>query len=305
MALAYIRRKTASGWLGGRFLGMPLEDLALDCIAPLFERSAKGVFIILRKYFAGAELQASSEFALTAMTRRLVFSKVNQEFVAHFRDEDPGLARIIRNSRLALRSHRVLVHDGRTDFVVLRSMEATPDEVQPLPPELLVEYLTPLMHGNPTIPRLLDMLAEVLLSQKSHRPAVPLVQLALAIRQASIATGTVFSDECQQESLQRADTRIIIDVSLAAVKKQMAQTYLGRKGLASEVYDAYFRALRRKLCSEYVDGDGEHTSLFEHLSAEESTLTEVDYQSSHRVILEYLMALTRERLKSELRTEFS
>jgi hypothetical protein len=306
LALLYLRRKTAAGWLGGRFLGMPLEDIALDCVAPLFERSERGSFVGLQKYFTEADVAAGTQFFLTALTRRLVFSKVNQELVAQLREEDPGLARITRNIRLAVKSHArlALTHDGKSATINLRSSNDSPEGVSQLPPEVLVAYMTPIMQGNPTIPRLLEELADVLASQTSHRPAIPLLQLALAIRQASVATSVEAPEVTDPDHFVAADTAVIVDDVLDTLRKQMAHTYRERKGIAADVYDAYFRALRQKFCAEFVYGNGERDSLFSYLSAEYAGLVEEEYTTKHRVVLEYLMALAKERLLLACRKEF-
>ena len=95
IALVYLRHKDAAGGLKLANLGLSVEDLALDCIAGLFERDQAGRFPVLARYYEEIQWQTLDEVTLSGATRRLVFSAVNQELYRNYREADPTLHRIV------------------------------------------------------------------------------------------------------------------------------------------------------------------------------------------------------------------
>lgn len=89
-------------------LDTQLRDLALDCIAGLFERNDRGEFVLWQRYFnhhlpPGAQ---PSRTELLILMRRIVLKKVKQELARIFAERRPQEARILRNLRVAAHKHR-------------------------------------------------------------------------------------------------------------------------------------------------------------------------------------------------------
>ncbi|HDK35546.1 MAG TPA: hypothetical protein ENG82_01470, partial [Bacteroidetes bacterium] len=108
--------KIASGFL--RFLQMngkkialsggiapgDFYQIAIDCIAPLFQRNGKREFVVLRKYFEPIFASDGSidDLKLFIELKRLVIRSTQQELIRIFRERDPEGARILRNIRNAI-----------------------------------------------------------------------------------------------------------------------------------------------------------------------------------------------------------
>ena len=88
MALAYLHHRLRKGSLTDHQFGISNEDLALDCIAELYQRDEQGAFIVITQYFENLDWRTQSEDALAVALRRLVFSKVNEGLFRSYREED-------------------------------------------------------------------------------------------------------------------------------------------------------------------------------------------------------------------------
>ncbi|HTP13329.1 MAG TPA: hypothetical protein VMM37_06845, partial [Bacteroidota bacterium] len=140
LAHSYLKTKVNRGKLDPAQFGIPLEDLALDCIAPLFARNDRGRFIELAGYFGTRSLLAASREELFGATRRLVFSKVSEELYRLYREHDPSLSHIIRNIKIALRFSRTMipvVQNNELWVQPYRTLHA--QEIAPLMPSEIIE----------------------------------------------------------------------------------------------------------------------------------------------------------------------
>ena len=104
-ALVRLKQMIASGRLHLGSFQIALEGIAFDCIAELLERDSEGRFPELEEYFTGdLDLQDLEDFELEDHFRALVFTKVADGVFRLYRDNDPLLARIIRNLKAAVRA---------------------------------------------------------------------------------------------------------------------------------------------------------------------------------------------------------
>jgi hypothetical protein len=78
IALIYLRKKARGNRLNPTGFGMPLEDLAFECIADLFQRNEQGAFIKLADYFNAVAWENKHEDELLGATRRVVFIELNK-----------------------------------------------------------------------------------------------------------------------------------------------------------------------------------------------------------------------------------
>jgi hypothetical protein len=79
IATLYPQNKKTSGSFNPTQFGSLLNDLAMDCVASFLERNEQGAYVQLCRYFTSAHWSTLTEAELLGQTRRLVFSKVNQE----------------------------------------------------------------------------------------------------------------------------------------------------------------------------------------------------------------------------------
>jgi len=77
-----------------------LKDISLDLIAPLFERDESKSFKVFKHYFLSDNSQLDDD-SLYIRLKRIIISKTKQELIEHFKEEEPGGYKILRNIKLA------------------------------------------------------------------------------------------------------------------------------------------------------------------------------------------------------------
>ena len=85
----------------------------------------------------------------------------------------------------------------------------------------------------------------------------------------------------------------------------MKKSYVGKGKLKEPMYSTYFRTIGEILCAEYVQNDGDVNSYYSQLLAQMPGLSDDEYRTKHRTILEYLAKLTRRDFVERVRKELS
>ncbi|MDZ7291441.1 MAG: hypothetical protein ONB44_07635 [candidate division KSB1 bacterium] len=306
IAVVYLRMKVKNGRLDPAVFGVSLEDLALDCIADLFKRDQQGGFARLAGYFNACEWENKSDDELLAATRRLIFSKVNQEICRLQQERDPALGKLIRNLKNAVKlssNVRIEKQEGEV-WICLPQENASTERLPVMPPEFLEAHLTAGLRDHADLKQVLMLLAEILQNQKTYRKSLPLTGLASIIRSAFTHLHAALEHEGNgHETFTPEDLEKIIDVSVQTIKSNMHSSYVGRKKIDGSTYESYFMAARNVLVAEYVENDGLDRSFYDYLSACRQGLTREAYQTHHRCRFEYLVKLVRTEFLRNLKKE--
>lgn len=297
-ALTYLRCKRRGHYLKSR-IGLSIEDLALDCIADLFERDQGGRFVHIEAYFNDAGWPNLSEQAATIALRRLVFSKVSDGLFRRYREADPQVAKIIRNVKLAVKASPCvkLVRKGNALWLVVSDADFSVRPAPLIPPELVEARILARLHESTTIDHVLSTFVELVETWPTYRNAYPLSAFARTIFDAFRRFGEISSEPTETEPFfMRGEIDDAVQAITEEVQSEMYGTYVERKKLRPSTFDAYCRAARDILASQFVPGATIRSSFFEALKFHLPQLTEADYRNDHRHVLEYLTKLARRRL---------
>lgn len=306
IARAYLLRKRRRGKRFG-LLDLDLDDLAMDGVANLFERDARGHFVQLRRYYEQVDWRELDEDELFETTRRLVFSKVNDRLFQAYREADPSLARILRNVKRTVRSEHALRlvrrPDGRAWLELADAVgQATARPV--MPPELLEAYLTPHVRAGVTLRTLLGAVREVLEEQRQYRPAVPLTPLARVLRDAMGRVQLPVAEERPESARFRPpEVRQAVESSVTQMESAMRSSYVKPEKMTERTYRLYFRAIRERLLAHFVEGDDHDVTNYRVLAVHLRGLSYESYRSRHRAVFEYLSRRTRTHFLDQLRDE--
>lgn len=307
IASVYLGRRIRAGTLDPSFFSLTTDDLALDCIAPLFERDATGCFVQLRTYYAAHTPASLSDADLLAATRRLVFSSVHQQLVRLYRDHDPSLEKIIRNLRNAVKGGIHLVEDRRGGELWLASVTETALHrgLPEMPWVYLEGELTGSLQERTPLSAVVREVAVILTEQNVYRRSVPLTALALILRMAYSRMGGAGVEALTAEGpvVRPEEAERLIADALAGISREKRKTYVGRGKVTEEVYDAYMAAVGAILHAEFVENDGHDLSYCAQMQTFLPGLGPGEYRNEHRCHLEYLAKITRERFLSEMRNE--
>jgi hypothetical protein len=307
MATLHLRNKTGSGSITPAFFGLTLEDLAVDCVGPLFERDGLGRFVQLREYYISLNWETLDDAELLAYTRRLVFNKVNQQIARLYKESDPSLEKLMRNLRNAMRSGTHLVEQRRANELwVTVPKNVQHDETLPLMPwEFLEGEIIPRIQAKTTLKDIVRNVADILSGQNTYRQSYPFTSIALIIRTAFVRAGEAVENDGNSETsgLSSGEIRNAIERTVAGVATSKEHSYVTKGKVTSETYTAYINAARAILLAEFVENDGHEKSFYQQLAGEMPGLVIMDYRKYHRCHFEYLVKLSREQFVRFAREE--
>ncbi len=308
IATVYLHKRAYSGSLHPDFFGITIDDLAIDCVGPLFERDQDGRFPQLHAYYEPLLWTVLSEAELLACTRRLVFSKVHQQLAHLYKETDPSLEKILRNLRNAIRVTPSLAEERRGGELWVQAVSET-DRTRRLP-EMPWEYLEGQLIAQ--LPRTVTVrdvaarVAEVFNDQEIYRRGFPLTMLALLIRTAFSRMGGDIppeGPECHGH-LRMGEIRTAIGESVRSVSEAKYETYVAKGKVSADVYRAYVATVAAILLGEFVENDGNPGAYIRHLIREMPCVDAQQYQHYHRCHLEYLVKLARKELLERMKGEF-
>jgi hypothetical protein len=297
IASIYLHKKHRSGALHPDLLGMSVNDIAVDCIASLFERNELGAFVQLQAYYSSAGWSTLPDEELLGCTRRLVFGCVNQQLSHLYRDADPSLEKLMRNLRNALVQIQRLIEVKETSetWVVSATENSHSKSLPLIPPEFLEAQLSPRLRERTPLLHVLHAVADIFEGQDLYRRGLPLTRLALSIRSSFSRLGSPLELDPWTDTLGLTAEEIgrLIESSLATVRSAKRDTYVEHGKVDAETYSSYFRAIGDILTAEFAENNGCERSFQEFLAEHLSGLTKQTYQDKHRCHMEYLAKLTR------------
>jgi hypothetical protein len=280
-------------------LGLPLEDLALDCISGLFERNARGEFCALQKYFNDIHWESLDEPALTGATRRLVFSQVNQELYRTYKESDPTLHRIIRNLKDAADAlPGVSIKECNGENWIVFTNGAMESSRPVAPPEYIGPYLTAQIARDDNTRALLTEIRDILVAQTEYRSGFPVVRLALILREAFAVLADADADEntaqpAPDATLMSDDLATLLKISVRMTCDSFHSSYVEQGKISRPLFDAYGTIAQEVLKMEFLDDGGASLPYFERLRHHLPELSREEYMQVHRGVLEYLVKTAR------------
>lgn len=296
-ASAYLQRKEKMGRLQTAIFGLSVDDLAIDCFADLFGRDEAGRCYEIHAYFESLDWDTMPDAELEVAFRRLIFSKVNEGLFRRYSESDPTLARIIRNIKLAVKSRHdlLLLSRGHEQWI---ATTGTPPHLfsAPLaPPTLLEAAIVSKMGVSSGVPDTLTVLITFVSDRPWYAAAYPLIGFAQVVRTAFITIEAAsipgLSDTYHLETVSDAVARAV-----RSVHRGKYAVYVAGGKVPLQTYNAYLDVVQANLSSDYSEAGTAHISLYQALAASLPSLTESEYRSRHRNILEYLTRCAREKL---------
>lgn len=285
------------------FIGLPVEDIAFDCIADLFQRRDGNDFVQLKTYFGGLSFPHISDEELTIHFRRLIFSKVNDGLFRIYNEVDPTLGRIIRNIRLAVRSLHNFDEIERLGQnclcpVMVRRLEELPS----LDIEALEVGLRTHTSNRMETPNLLSALSLFLREQTDYCRIVPLVSVAVVFRSVYMgAFGDAYVMRTPEDELLITDVRATITEVCNEVKAEFGPRYIfKRKKVSEDLFGTYIQAIEESLVRKFIGDDGHSDSLFEHLRTKFPNMGRRSYAADHKKLVEYLLRIANDRALRKL-----
>jgi hypothetical protein len=306
LALQHLRAKQYAGTIHTSLLGLPLEDLAIDCIADLFRQVPGEGYIQFRAYFLSFSIESVSEEMLLSLFRRLVYAKVNENLARSYASNDPEFAKIIRNIHLTVRSLKIFDEYERLGEACLMPvgcdslLERTSIERDVLENRVMENCSQP-----SNVPQALSAIAKFLREQEDCCRVVPFMSIAFIVRSmfACYSVREVV-EEGAENSLYRNDIQAIVDRCWKRTVGRMKERYVDKKKTDEADFKAYSAVVQKHLRARFVEGNSFELSLFDSLKKELGCLDKDEYRGRHRAILEYVYSIAQEETISELHKSF-
>lgn len=302
LVVPYLHEKRQSHRINLSLIGLPVEDLALDCIAELFERDKSGRFSVLVKYFEAQQWRDIADHELFEATRRLLFSAVNDNLYRNYREADPSLAKLIRNLKLAAQSYQGALH--YVNGTVWIGALINRSDLTVMPPEFLGLHLGRYVRERVNTIQLFLAAVDTLRNQTLYLPAMPLVQLAHTIR---MAMEKVYSVEAPAHPPAFRTEEIVwfIQESIDTLREKTHPKYVDSGKIDDETFSAYMNGIRERLCAAYGAEPERELTDFEALSLFLPGLSRATYNEVHRARFEYLSRRARDYMAMNIRREFA
>jgi hypothetical protein len=305
IAIVYLRKKARTGQLNPSLFGMPVEDVAFDCIADLFKRHNDGTFAQLIRYYQTVDVNGLDDDALLSISRRLVFSKVNQELYRQYREIDPSLHKLIRSLKAAvLLTPGVSLESMYDECWITFTREPESHEMLPLmPPEILEPLTAALVAGNKRLKHLLGAVSVMFAGQQIYRCSFPLLSFARIIRNTYARLGHIPTTTEDESAVTPEEILQQLRVSVAAVEERMRSSYVDRGKLSAGAYALTMATVVDILEGEYIGTDGIGVSFYDCMTGHMNGLTHHEYATRYRTILEYLVKLSRTEFLNDIRRD--
>ena len=304
MSLAYLHHRLRRGVLVDNQFGISNEDLALDCIADLFLRDDDGRFPVIEQYFVSVDWEVLSDEELHVMLRRLVFSKVNESLFRSYREEDPNLAKIIRNVKEAIkREAGVSLAKHREASWVVAGDAGTPINSKPLaPPEILEAHLLAVLCSTSNTYKAVSSLVEFVNEHPHYCNGYPISAFAQAIRTAFAARSIVDSEEAQA-AFEPGEVESAIRRAIKYIRLSLHETYVLGGKVSQKLFETYVQAVKKVLKATFTISEEHVDSQYDALVSLMPGLSKDVYMTDHRNILQYLFKLSRSRMIYYLQDE--
>lgn len=307
IAITLIQSKIASGAIDVRRFGLSPSDIAFDAIADLFREDDDGILVQIKAYFESIDWEKSEDEELAIHLRRLVFMRTNQGLFRMYQEVDPGLGKILRNTKLAIAALNTFVEmDHFGEPCIAPSLCDPLARLPMLDRDMLERCMLEMTNGSERIPDLLAKLSRYLREQKEHSRMVPIMWVAIGIRSVY---GRVEVEQHQdpqvEQQLVEDEAQRMLKEACARVKARNEQKYVSFERLSKDAYEKYFQVIERILVKRLLSNDGHDVSLFKLLQECLPSLSREEYNTTHKAKIEYLARLAEEKAVGMLKKNFS
>lgn len=286
--LKYRYKNLSHTLMGG---DITLGEMALEVIAPLFERDSSGTFIRIEKSFIDWKPEIVSEEQAVFFINRLA-AKSTEKYVSELlKASDPFFSKILHSVNYFVESR------GYKKKQILGTTYILTDEnIQPglLPANQFIYDLP--MHLFNKKNNIIEEIFNYIKVNSDYAAAIPLNALVIKIKK----TG-VFSLE--QTSRQATDSTVeiesIIDNAVSDAFDKLELSYLKKNKIDKNESDAIKNALR-KIAADLRDG-GINIGLHNYLIDEIPALSFEDYRRNYQNIFEYLFKILKKKISEHLK----
>lgn len=268
-----------------------LDELAIDAIAPLFERDHSGCFTKIKTAFNKWQPPIETEEQANFFLNRLV-AKSTEKYVSELlRDSDPFFSKILDSINYLIEKQN---YKKKQILGITYIMEdENYKKIGSLPDSSFIDELPVSMFIDSS--KMLSTIFIYLKENTDKAIAIPLNALVYKIRklkavEMNLADKIEFNDETEMDS--------IVDRSLNSTIQKMKESYSNKGKIDESETERIERALRN-ITFDLRDG-GINTGLHKYFLEQFPDLNFDDYHKKYQNIFEYLFKVLKKEIASQL-----
>jgi hypothetical protein len=267
------------------------DELAIDAIAPLFERDDFGCFIKIKTAFTNWQPPIETEEQANFFLNRLV-AKSTEKYVSELlRDSDPFFSKLLDSVNYIIEKHNYKKKQFLgTTYIVEDEKQK---KIGSLPDSNFIDELPAAFFSEPN--KMICEIMNYIKEQTDKMAAIPLNAMVQKIRKLKVYEMNL-SDFVETGNESEIDS--IVDKSMNATLAKMKESYLIKGKINKDEASGIKEALQN-IALDLKDG-GINTGLHKYFLEQFSELTFEDYHNKYQNIFEYLFKV----LKKEIANQF-
>lgn len=267
-----------------------LGEMALEVIAPLFERDSSGTFIRIEKSFIDWKPEIVSEEQAVFFINKLA-AKSTEKYVSELlKASDPFFSKILHSVNYFVESRGFNKKQILGTTFILKDELLTPGN---LPSSQFIYDLPAYLFNKKS--NILDEIFDYIKINSDYAAAIPLNALVIKIKR----TGFIdFEQSPIHDTSSIVEIESIIDRAVADAFNKLDSTYLKKNKIDGTESDAIKNALR-KIAADLQNG-GVNTGLHKYLIDEIPSLSFEDYRSNYQNMFEYLFKVLKKQISGHL-----
>lgn len=269
-----------------------VEDIAIDSIAPLFEKNHEGVFFRFEEAFHKWSPPVSSEAEALFFINKLIASRVDQHIAYMLKTSDPIFSQIHDSIKYYIKkSGYCKINYLGSVFIVESENPGTGKSVIcPADFERLPFFL---FENNKNV---LTELFNYLKSETDFLPAIPFN--ALISRLKSFYMNELTNKNQPAQFNIKMETLEFIKLGLEKAAEKLDSFYVKKGKLNKAEADAFVKALNSM--AEDISSGGLSPGLYKYLRSHMKGLSKEEYHSRYHYILEYLVKVMKATIAQKI-----
>ncbi len=297
--------KIASGVLRKRYendfnsfsnQGLPLQDLAIDSIVPLFVKDKSGE-LPLRKALLSWDKEIIDEASAYYFLSKIIGNRVEQEIAKKLKEADPFFGKILRSINHLVETNRIKKTNW---FGVVYIVENEEKEItqKPVEPEFIESLPAQLFIGSNE--KIIANLFTYTKTDTDFFPAIPLNALIRKIKQVNGSFLQQKTSETKEEFFEEElNVERVVNESLIVVNDRLEKFYQG-KGKLNENETSIFKNVLIEISNDLKDG-GISRGLFDYVKPHMLDLNKEDFYKHYQQTLDYLLRLLKKEIANRLK----
>jgi hypothetical protein len=311
IALVRVEQYIESGKINLNTFQMSARSIAVYCISDLFLPDRNGELKKINSFFSDEkDIELLDEDKARYFFRSLVFMKIQDGLARLWGEIDPIYNKILRNLR-----HHININPEIKKFKMLGEIyiysapdNSLNDRCPSMPMEELEFNLHSRLRGNDDHSDCLELMLEILNEQTEYQKFYLLSDMADVIRRIhtlkinhSIETNYNLSETPDSDDLEK-----IITNCMTLTRKKLYTKYVNSEKMGKELFDKFFHAIEEIIFDAflYCNKDGNNQSYFSIVQKHIPEITNEQYRKEYHNIFEYLVKLSKDDIREQLKELF-